>query len=193
MPSVHANGFVDGQPNVALEAMAAGKPLVVTNVGGLPALVRGEECGLIVDERDREALAAAIVALAQAPERRAAMGAAGRVRVQKELNWDAYAERLVDVYERAIRAEDRARTMSGSPPMTVHGCLRYDTARRLLPPDATNILEIGAGVGAVGSLLARSYRYVGLEPDRTSFEAARTQVGSSGDVRVRARRGLRDG
>ena len=72
--------------------------------------------------------------------------------------------------------------MSGSPPMTVHGCLRYDTARRLLPPDATNILEIGAGVGAVGSLLARSYRYVGLEPDRTSFEAARTQVGSSGDV-----------
>jgi 2-polyprenyl-3-methyl-5-hydroxy-6-metoxy-1,4-benzoquinol methylase len=66
--------------------------------------------------------------------------------------------------------------------MTVHGGLRYDTARRLLPPDATNILEIGAGVGAVGSLLARSYRYVGLEPDRTSFEAARTQVGSSGDV-----------
>ena len=107
VPSVHASGFVDGQPNVALEAMAAGKPLVVTNVGGLPALVRGEECGLIVDERDREALAAAIVALAQAPERRAAMGAAGRERVQKELNWDAYAERLVDVYERAIRREDR--------------------------------------------------------------------------------------
>ena len=102
VPSVHANGFVDGQPNVALEAMAAGKPLVVTNVGGLPALVRGEECGLIVHERDRAALAAAIVALAQAPERRAAMGAAGRVRVHEELNWDAYAKRLVDVYESAI-------------------------------------------------------------------------------------------
>lgn len=66
--------------------------------------------------------------------------------------------------------------------MTVHGCLRYDTARRLLPRDAMSVLEIGAGVGAVGSLLARSYRYVGLEPDRTSFEAARTQVGPNGDV-----------
>src|SRR5687768_179150 len=72
--------------------------------------------------------------------------------------------------------------MNRWPPMTIHGCLRYDTARRLLPHDAMNILEIGAGVGAVGSLLARSYRYVGLEPDRTSFEAARTQVGSNGDV-----------
>src|SRR5262249_52808029 len=68
------------------------------------------------------------------------------------------------------------------PPMTVHGCLRYDTARRLLPEDAESVLEIGAGVGAVGSLLARSYRYVGLEPDRTSFEAARVQVGSHGEV-----------
>lgn len=104
VPSVHADGFVDGQPNVALEAMAAGKPLVVTNVGGLPALVQDEECGLIVDERDREALTEAIVALARAPERRAAMGAAGRARVEDELNWDAYAKRLVDVYERAMQA-----------------------------------------------------------------------------------------
>jgi SAM-dependent methyltransferase len=72
--------------------------------------------------------------------------------------------------------------MSQAPPMTVLGCLRFDTARRLLPRDAASVLEIGAGVGAAGSLLARSYRYVGLEPDRTSFEAARKQVGSSGDV-----------
>ena len=39
VPSVHSGGFVDGQPNVALEAMAAAKPLVVTHVGGLPDLV----------------------------------------------------------------------------------------------------------------------------------------------------------
>jgi glycosyltransferase involved in cell wall biosynthesis len=104
VPSVHVDGFVDGQPNVALEAMAAGKPLVVTNVGGLPALVRNEECGLLVDERDREALTDAIVTLASAPERRAAMGAAGRARVEAELNWDAYGQRLVDIYERAINA-----------------------------------------------------------------------------------------
>jgi glycosyltransferase involved in cell wall biosynthesis len=104
VPSVHVNGFVDGQPNVALEAMAAGKPLVVTDVGGLPALVQNEECGMMVEERDREALTAAIVTLARSPEQRAAMGAAGRARVESELNWDAYARRLVYIYESATHA-----------------------------------------------------------------------------------------
>jgi glycosyltransferase involved in cell wall biosynthesis len=99
VPSVHANGFVDGQPTVALEAMAAGKPLVVTRVGGLPDLVREGENGLVVPERDPDALANAIVELARDGRRRAALGAAGRARVEQELNWDAVAERLIDVYE----------------------------------------------------------------------------------------------
>ena len=101
VPSVHVDGFVDGQPNVALEAMAASKPLVVTNVGGLPALVAGEQNGLVVDERDRQALADALVSLARAPERRIAMGALSRARVRDELNWNAYARRLMQIYETA--------------------------------------------------------------------------------------------
>ena len=101
VPSVHADGFVDGQPTVALEAMAAGKPLVVTRVGGLPDLVRSGENGLVVEERDRDGLAAAIVSLARDTEERAAMGTAGRNRVVSELNWDAVADRLIEVYEAA--------------------------------------------------------------------------------------------
>jgi SAM-dependent methyltransferase len=69
-----------------------------------------------------------------------------------------------------------------APPMTVHGWLRYDVLRRLLPRDVTSVLEIGAGVGAVGSLLAREYRYVGLEPAEQSYEAARLRIGSNGEV-----------
>lgn len=107
VPSVHANGFVDGQPTVALEAMAVGKPLVVTRVGGLPDLVREGENGLIVEERDPDALSSAIVALAGDGQRRAAMGAAGRERVRGELNWDTVADRLVHVYELAQTARDR--------------------------------------------------------------------------------------
>jgi glycosyltransferase involved in cell wall biosynthesis len=102
VPSVHADGFVDGQPTVALEAMAAGKPLVVTRVGGLPDLVRSGENGLVVEERDREALAAAIVTLARDAGQRAAMGGAGRERVVRELNWDTVADRLIRVYESAV-------------------------------------------------------------------------------------------
>ena len=101
VPSVHSNGFVDGQPTVALEAMAASKPLVVSRVGGLPDLVRAGENGLIVEERDPSALAAAIVSLARDAPRRTAMGAAGRTRVERELNWDTVADRLTRVYESA--------------------------------------------------------------------------------------------
>ena len=98
---MHAGGFVDGQPTVALEAMAAAKPLVVTRVGGLQDLVLAGENGLVVEERDPEALAAAIVSLANDGPRRSAMGAAGRARVQSELNWDRVADRLIRVYESA--------------------------------------------------------------------------------------------
>jgi phosphatidyl-myo-inositol dimannoside synthase len=101
VPSVHADGFVDGQPTVALEAMAAARPLVVTRVGGLPDLVREGENGLVVEERDPDALAKAIVSLARDATRRTAMGAAGRARVERELNWDTVADRLIRVYESA--------------------------------------------------------------------------------------------
>ena len=102
VPSVHADGFVDGQPNVALEAMAAGKPLVVTNVGGLPALVDGGQNGFIVDERDPRALADALLSLAAAPDRRIAMGVAGQTRIRDELNWNEYAKRLLEIYTAAV-------------------------------------------------------------------------------------------
>jgi SAM-dependent methyltransferase len=68
------------------------------------------------------------------------------------------------------------------PPMTVHGWLRYDVFERLLPDRVASILEIGAGVGAVGSLLAKRYHYVGLEPDPESCAEARSRVGGDGVV-----------
>jgi glycosyltransferase involved in cell wall biosynthesis len=104
VPSVHYAGYVDGLPNVALEAMASGKPLVATRVGGLPSVVDHGENGLLVDEHDPQALAEAIVALAHDPDLRARMGAEGRRRIRAEHNWDAVAERFVAVFERAAAA-----------------------------------------------------------------------------------------
>lgn len=66
--------------------------------------------------------------------------------------------------------------------MTVHGWLRHDVVRRFIPKDTRSILEIGAGEGALGSILARDYDYVGLEPDRESYEAALARIGSDGKV-----------
>lgn len=102
VPSVRHRGYVDGLPNVALEAMAASRPLVASRVGGLPDLVRPEENGLLVDERDPRQLADAIVRLAGRPELRAQLGRAAHEEIRTRRSWQAVGRRLVAVYERAI-------------------------------------------------------------------------------------------
>jgi SAM-dependent methyltransferase len=62
------------------------------------------------------------------------------------------------------------------PAMTLHAWLRFDAIDRMLPPEVERVLEIGVGKGAVGSILASRYSYVGLEPDPESFAAARALI-----------------
>jgi len=107
VPSIHYDGYVDGLPNVALEAMAAGKPLVATRVGGLPQLVQSGENGLLVDERDPDALADAIIMLARDPDLRRRLGENGRTLIRDSMNWDVVAERFEAVYERVTRGQTR--------------------------------------------------------------------------------------
>ena len=66
------------------------------------------------------------------------------------------------------------------PPLTFQAWLRWDTVERLLPHEAHTVLEIGAGLGTVGALLARRFDYIGLEPDPTSFAVARRRIEAAG-------------
>jgi SAM-dependent methyltransferase len=68
------------------------------------------------------------------------------------------------------------------PPLSLHAWLRFDAIQRLLPADATSLLEIGAGLGSAGALLARRFRYVGLEPSPASREIAIERIGDAGVV-----------
>lgn len=70
------------------------------------------------------------------------------------------------------------------PPLSIHAWLRFDAVDSLLgrAQGIRSVLEIGAGGGGVGALLARRYDYVGLEPDPASFALAEKRVGSSGRV-----------
>jgi glycosyltransferase involved in cell wall biosynthesis len=81
---VEANGDRDGIPNVVVEAMASGLPVVSTNVSGLPECVDHGVTGLLVPERQPEALAAAIGLLLSDPEKARALGRAGRAKVERE-------------------------------------------------------------------------------------------------------------
>jgi SAM-dependent methyltransferase len=70
------------------------------------------------------------------------------------------------------------------PPLTLQGWLRFDTVERLLArvDGVRTVLEIGAGVGALGSVLARRYDYLGLEPDAASYEVGRRRIEAAGGL-----------
>jgi glycosyltransferase involved in cell wall biosynthesis len=91
---VGADGNRDGLPTVLLEAMALGTPCVSTPVTGIPELVRHEESGLLVGEREPAELAAAIARLLDDAALRTRLGAAGRARVEADFDVDVNAARL---------------------------------------------------------------------------------------------------
>jgi glycosyltransferase involved in cell wall biosynthesis len=80
---VAKNGDRDGIPNVLVEALAAGCPVVTTTVSGIPELVRDNETGLAVPDKDPAALADAIRKLAADPALGRRLAEAGQKAVEK--------------------------------------------------------------------------------------------------------------
>jgi glycosyltransferase involved in cell wall biosynthesis len=85
-------------PNGALEAMAAGLPVVASAVGGLLDLLEDGRTGLLVPPGDPEALAAALRSLIDAPERAAAIGRAARADVQQRYSFDRMVSSFEQLY-----------------------------------------------------------------------------------------------
>ncbi|MCM3506095.1 glycosyltransferase [Curtobacterium sp. ODYSSEY 48 V2] len=87
---------------VPLEAMACGRPVVASSVGGLIDTVVEDATGLHVPPRDEEAVAAAVGALLDDRERRDAYGRAGRERAESRYTWHKVAAESERVYERLV-------------------------------------------------------------------------------------------
>lgn len=103
LPSVvDQQGNVDGLPNTLLEAMASAKPVVATNVAGIPLAVKDGENGLLVPEKQPGELASAVNLLLRAPDLRQQYGEAGRYRVETELNWETTARTFEKLYAAAL-------------------------------------------------------------------------------------------
>jgi glycosyltransferase involved in cell wall biosynthesis len=109
VPSVRDDsGNVDGLPNVVMESLASGTPLVTTAAGGIGAVVHDGVNAALVGERDAAGLAERIDALLRQPERRAAMGAEARARVIRDHGWDGVARAMARAYRLARVANPRA-------------------------------------------------------------------------------------
>ncbi len=93
----------EGMPLVTIEAMAAGKPLVVTRCGGTPEVVEDGVTGLTVPPADAEALAEAILALLNHPDR-AEMGKRARARVEKEFTIEKMIASYEELYLQTLEA-----------------------------------------------------------------------------------------
>jgi glycosyltransferase involved in cell wall biosynthesis len=95
---VVADGDRDGIPNVLVEAMAAGLPVVSTTVSGIPELIVDGHTGLLVPPDDPPALADALLRLAKDPAERDRLGAAGRAFVAERFDGDVLAERMAALF-----------------------------------------------------------------------------------------------
>jgi len=91
---------------VNLEAMAAGKAVVASRVGGVPELVQDDQNGLLVPAEDAPALAEAMGRLMTDPALRDQLGAAGHARAQA-FDWAAIADQYESIYQDCLGAQGR--------------------------------------------------------------------------------------
>ncbi len=94
--------WYENAPLSVLEAAARGKAVVVSDLGGLPELVKDGETGVIFKAGDSGALRLAIDGLLADPERASVMGRQARAFMQEEFDPELHYRRLLAIYERAL-------------------------------------------------------------------------------------------
>ena len=100
---IAANGDRDGIPNVCVESMAMGVPVVATRVSAIPELIENGKTGLLVDPGDPGALADAMIKALTDADLRKEMIAAGRDRVSRDFNNRRLISDLTGLYTRALQ------------------------------------------------------------------------------------------
>jgi glycosyltransferase involved in cell wall biosynthesis len=88
----------EGSPNVLLEAMAAGCPIVATRVGGVPETVTDGETALVIPAHDPAAMAEAMERLLTDRELGRRMGAKAREVAETQFSPDEYSRAMIRIY-----------------------------------------------------------------------------------------------
>jgi glycosyltransferase involved in cell wall biosynthesis len=94
---------IEGFGRVNLEAMAMGKPVISTNVGGIPEVVQDGVTGILVTPRNSKALSHAIIRVFNDSQLGKSMGNAGRRRVEEHFTLQAHVQRIEEIYLEILR------------------------------------------------------------------------------------------
>ena len=100
------DGNQEGIPNSMLEAMACGLPVFATQHGGIPEAIENGVSGVLVPERDHEALARALLNAAEDPVFLSQIARNGTEVVRKNFDLQTQAQRLEEIYLRTIGRSD---------------------------------------------------------------------------------------
>jgi len=92
----------EGFGMVLLEAQACRKPVIGTNVGGIPAAIVDGSTGILVPPKDSAALAESIIATLNDEEMSSRMGQAGAARVRKQFTWERSAQKFYGIVQEAV-------------------------------------------------------------------------------------------
>jgi len=95
----------EGTSIAGLEAMATGKPLVGTNVGGIPHIIANNKTGVLVRLGNPRELACAMVSLLNDDGKRVTMGLNARKRVEREFSWQIIARKTRGIYEEVSKSK----------------------------------------------------------------------------------------
>jgi glycosyltransferase involved in cell wall biosynthesis/peptidoglycan/xylan/chitin deacetylase (PgdA/CDA1 family) len=101
-------------PNSVMEAMAAGLPVVASDVGGIPELVEDTQTGHLVPPGDSTALAQSLIGLIERPERIEELGRAARRRVEQTYSFGRMVSQFETLYETQLDARRCATQWGGS-------------------------------------------------------------------------------
>ena len=88
---------LDMAPHTVLEAAAMKKPIVATNVGGIPELMKNNETGFLVDKGNAEEWIEKLSLLINDEQKRKALGEEGRKFVEENFNWNKIAVEFLDI------------------------------------------------------------------------------------------------
>jgi glycosyltransferase involved in cell wall biosynthesis len=94
--------YTEGFPNVVLEAMAAGKPIIASRVGAIPEMLgweEGDPCGILIPPKDEQAIIMALQQLLENPQLRITLGMRARLRVTEQYSLEKRFANLIQLWQ----------------------------------------------------------------------------------------------